>query len=344
MPSWQAKLMNAYIRFTFKRRVAGSEAEMVRYCRAKMEPAEFLRPRISKQITIEAVTEGAIKGEWLRPTGARHTTVYYLHGGGYVACTPATHRPFTAALAREANAQVFALDYRRAPEARFPAAVDDAVAGYRWLLANSTRPEDIVIGGDSAGGGLTLATLVSLRDAGVALPRAAFCLSPWTDLAATGASIQTNDGRDPMFYGDSIRNIAPVYAGSAPLDHPLVSPIHADLRGLPPLRIYVGSAEVLLDDSTRLAARAEAAGVEVDLRVWQEMVHVWPIFVGYGLPEARKTIAEIATFIRQQVQMPRARPLGIDRDLYQVPDDFDDPLPEELAYFNPQTNQSHSTE
>jgi epsilon-lactone hydrolase len=299
MPSWQARLMNAYLRLTFKRRVKGGEAELVRYCRGKMEPPEFVRPRIAKEIAIEAVNDGAVRGEWVRAGDSARAMIYYLHGGGYVACSPATHRPFTAALARGTGARVFALDYRRAPETPFPAAVEDAVAGYRWLLAGGARAEDIVIGGDSAGGGLAMAALVALRDAGVALPRAAFCLSPWTDLAATGDSIASNDPHDPMFYGDAVRRIAPAYAGQTPLDHPLVSPLYADLGGLPPLRIYAGSTEVLLDDSTRLAARATAAGVQVDLRVWEQMPHVWPIFVGYGLPEARQVIAEIAEFVRE---------------------------------------------
>jgi acetyl esterase/lipase len=305
MPSWQAKLMTAYIRLTFKRRVSGGEAELVRYCRNKMEPAEFLRPRIAKDIAIETVHDGPVRGEWVRTNGAPRRIIYYLHGGGYVACTPATHRPFTAALARAADARVFALDYRRAPEARFPAAVEDAVAGYRWLLAGGAHPEDLVLGGDSAGGGLTMATLVSLRDAGVPLPRAAFLLSPWTDLVATGDSIEANDAHDPMFYGDSIRRVARVYAGATPLGHPLLSPLYADLSGLPPMRIYVGSTEVLLDDSTRLAARAKAAGVEADLHVWERMPHVWPIFVAYGLPEARQAIREIAEFIQPELRSER---------------------------------------
>jgi acetyl esterase/lipase len=201
-------------------------------------------------------------------------------------------------LSRAANARVFALDYRLAPEHRFPAAVEDAVAGYRWLLDQGVDPQEIVIGGDSAGGGLAIATLVALRDAGERLPRAAFILSPWTDLAVTGRSLDANDERDPMFYGDAIRKMAPVYVGDASPRDPLVSPIYADLSNLPPLLIYVSDTEVLLDDSTRLAERARQCGLKVDLRVESDLPHVWPIFVAFKLPESFQALGEIARFIQ----------------------------------------------
>src|SRR5262249_18507167 len=144
-------------------------------------------------VVIQQIDEDSIKGEWVRPGGGSPATIYYLHGGGYVAGSPATHRPFTAALSRETGVRVFSLNYRPAPEHRFPSALEDAVSGYRWLLRQGAKPEDIVIGGDSAGGGLTVATLVSLRNEGLELPRACFCLSPWTDLEGTGQSLVTND-------------------------------------------------------------------------------------------------------------------------------------------------------
>ncbi|MDX2029301.1 MAG: alpha/beta hydrolase [Blastocatellia bacterium] len=301
MPSWQAKAMCAFIRIIIKRRVQGEEAALVRHSRKKMEPRWMPAP-MPKGVTVTQVAEAEVRGEWIRATGANgpaRRTIYYLHGGGYVACSPTTHRMFTAALARATEAEVFALDYRLAPEHRHPAAVEDAVAGYRWLLAQGKRPEEITIGGDSAGGGLTIATLLALRDAGVELPCAAFCLSPWTDLAATGPSILANDRRDPMFYGNQIAVTGQIYAGQTPLTNPLVSPIYGDLRGLPPLRIDVSDTEVLLDDSTRLAERARNRGVDVDLHVWSGLPHVWPIFVGFGLPEAKEAITGIAGFIQR---------------------------------------------
>src|SRR5499426_4506627 len=225
MASWQADLVSTFIRMIVKRRPEGSEADIVKHIRSRLELSEFIRSLITSvdEQTVRAVRDGSVKGEWLRPAGEPRHTVYYLHGGAYVACSPETHRAFTSALSRAANARVFALDYRLAPEHRFPAAVEDAVAGYRWLLDQGFDPREIVIGGDSAGGGLTMATLVALRDAGERLPRAAFVLSPWTDLAATGRSLDTNNECDPMFYGAGVRWMAPVYVGEASPRDPLAS-------------------------------------------------------------------------------------------------------------------------
>ncbi|MFN0088391.1 MAG: alpha/beta hydrolase [Blastocatellia bacterium] len=297
MPSWQARAISTFIRLFIKRRVRGGEEALLRHFRAKMKTPDRLRPPVPKWVTVEPVDQAGVRGEWVRPRQAVKRTIYYLHGGGYVACSPATHRMFTAALAREAEAEVFALDYRLAPEHRFPAAVEDAVAGYRWLLAQGRRPDEISIGGDSAGGGLTIASLLSLRDAGIEMPRAAFCLSPWTDLAGTGNSLVTNDLRDAMFYGENIAPSGRIYAGRTPVTDPLISPIYADLRGLPPLRIDVSDTEVLLDDSTRLAERARDCGVDVELRKWSDLPHVWPVFVAFGLPEAKEAITAIASFL-----------------------------------------------
>ncbi len=297
MASWQARTVSFYLRHFFKRRVTGGEAEIMRYLRKKLEQSQFVRSLITRKIATRPVDENGIRGEWLEPSASPQPTVYYLHGGAYVACSPATHRPFTSALSRAAKARVFALDYRLAPEHRFPAAVEDAVAGYRWLLKQGIDPRQIVIGGDSAGGGLALATLVALRDAGDPLPRAAFLLSPWTDLAATGRSLETNNEADPMFYGDGVGRMAQVYLGNASPHDPLASPLYAELAGLPPLLIYAGSTEVLLDDSVRLAERARQAGVTVDLRVRERMPHVWPIFVAFKLPESYQALGEIAQFI-----------------------------------------------
>src|SRR5262245_25817176 len=159
MASWQADMVSIFIRLIVKRRPEGDEAEVVKFIRSRLEVPPFLRyliPQVDAR-AVSAVKDGRVKGEWLRPSGESRRTVYYLHGGGYVACSPATHRGFTSALARAANASVFALDYRLAPEHRFPAAVEDAVAGYHWLLDQGIQPEEVVIGGDSAGGGLTMA-------------------------------------------------------------------------------------------------------------------------------------------------------------------------------------------
>ncbi|MFM0191918.1 alpha/beta hydrolase [Paraburkholderia strydomiana] len=241
-----------------------------------------------------------LRGEWIERSGepaiGARPTVLYLHGGGYYFCSPRTHRSIVFGLATRANAPVFSLDYRLAPEHRFPAALDDATAAYRYLIAEGTAPESIVIAGDSAGGGLALATLVALRDAGDPLPAGAVLFSPWTDLAATGASIVDNDGADPMFSGPAIAKAAKVYLGDMPATHPYASPVYADLRGLPPLFMMAGSTEVLLDDSRRVAANARAAGVDCELEVWKKMPHVWPIFAPF-IPEANRALDRAAAFV-----------------------------------------------
>jgi monoterpene epsilon-lactone hydrolase len=244
-----------------------------------------------------------LRGEWVeRIDGAHAATILYLHGGGYYFCSPQTHRSIVYGLAKRSAARVFSLDYRLAPENPFPAALDDALAAYRQLIADGAAPESIVIAGDSAGGGLALATLIALRDAGERLPAGALLFSPWTDLAATGASIQTNDGLDPMFQGASIGRAAQLYLGGAPATHPYASPLYADLQGLPPLFMQVGGTEVLLDDSRRVADKARAAGVEVDFSVWPKMPHVWQLWAPF-LPEARRALDLAARFVLRVTKM-----------------------------------------
>ncbi|CAB3758063.1 alpha/beta hydrolase [Paraburkholderia humisilvae] len=243
-----------------------------------------------------------LHGEWLDPDhaagSARIPTILYLHGGGYYFCSPRTHRAVSFGLATRTGARLFSLDYRRAPEHRFPAALDDTLAAYRRLIAAGAQPQSLVLAGDSAGGGLALATLVALRDAGEPLPAGALLFSPWTDLAATGASITTNDGADPMFCGASIGRAAKLYLGDAPATHPHASPLYADLRNLPPLFIQAGSTEVLLDDARRVAERATQAGVPVEFEVWPKMPHAWQLWVPF-LPEAGRALDDAAHFVRR---------------------------------------------
>jgi monoterpene epsilon-lactone hydrolase len=260
----------------------------------------FRDPPVPKGWRVRHTEAPPLAGDWIeRADGAPAArTLLYFHGGGYCFCSPATHRPITLALATGADARAVVPLYRLAPEHRFPAAVEDAVAAYRRLVAMGTPPGRIVVGGDSAGGGLALSMLLSLRDAGDPLPAGAVLFSPWTDLAATGASLVANDRSDVMFHGYSIAKGARVYLGDAPPTHPLASPLYGDLRGLPPLFIQVSDSEVILDDSTRLAAKATAAGVTVDLKQWHRLPHVWQIFAP-RLPEARAALAEAAAFIRR---------------------------------------------
>jgi len=265
--------------------------------RAQYERAEKAFP-IPPEVKVERVTAPVAPAEWLRPPSAEAgRVVLYLHGGGYVIGSPRSHRHLAAAIAGAAGASALSLDYRRAPEDPFPAAVDDAVACYRWLLEQGIAPGRIVIAGDSAGGGLTVATLVALKDARVPLPAGGVCISPWVDLTFSGASYETKAAADPIVRRPGIDEMARAYLGKTDPRAPLASPVFADLRGLPPLLIHVGSDEVLLDDAVQLAERAKAAGVSATLEVWDRMIHVWHWFLPM-LEEADTAIQGIGRFCR----------------------------------------------
>lgn len=243
---------------------------------------------------------GGVRGEWIEmPESSPDRVVLYLHGGGYLIGSINTHRSLVARIARDAAARCFSLDYRLAPENPWPAAVEDAVAAYRGLVASGVAPGRIVIAGDSAGGGLTLATLLSLRDAGDVLPAAGICLSPWTDLEGTGASHFDPDIHDPMVNLPGLQLMGQLYAG-ANVRNPLASPLHGDFRGLPPLYILVGTREMLLDDSLRVADKARAAGVPVQLEKGEGLIHVWPMF-GDDVPEAAEAVRSIGAFVRARL-------------------------------------------
>jgi monoterpene epsilon-lactone hydrolase len=252
-------------------------------------------------ISVTPVDAGGVAGEWLSsPAASQDQVLLYLHGGGYNAGSCLTHRDLAARLCLASGVRVLQLDYRLAPENPFPAAVEDAAAGYQWLLERGFQPEQIVIGGDSSGGGLALAALLWLRDHGVALPAAGVVLSPMTDLALEGPSMQTRAALDPMISRESLARAVGYYIGDRDPKMPLASPLYADLRGLPPLLIQVGDHEILLSDSTRLAERAQAAGVDVTLEVGEELWHVWQAWAG-GLPEGQQAIERIGAFIRQRL-------------------------------------------
>jgi monoterpene epsilon-lactone hydrolase len=247
----------------------------------------------------EPVDAGGVPAEWIVAPGATDDRViFYLHGGGYVIGSSNTHREMISRLSRAAGAKALAINYRLAPEHPHPAAVEDATAAYRWLLASGADPARIVIAGDSAGGGLTVATLVALRDAGVPLPAAAVCISPWVDLEGVGESMATKAQVDPIVQRDGLVEMAKAYLGNADPRTPLAAPLYADLTGLPPLLIHVGTSEMLLDDSTRLAERARSAGVDVVLEPWDEMIHVWHLFAAM-LPEGQQAIDRVGEFIRK---------------------------------------------
>jgi monoterpene epsilon-lactone hydrolase len=250
-------------------------------------------------VAVESISLGGRDGEWLTPeSGETDAVVLYLHGGGYCLGSLDSHRNLGGRIAIAAGCPVATLDYRLAPEHPFPAAVDDATAAYLDLLALGVRPEAIAIAGDSAGGGLTMATLLALRSAGAPLPAAAVCLSPWVDLTQSSAAYQRLADLDPMVTRSGLDLMAEVYLGEADPRTPLASPLFAEhLGGLPPVRIEVGECEVLIDDATHLAERLQLAGVSVSLTVWPELIHVFQAFPGSLVPEADQSIAAVGSFL-----------------------------------------------
>lgn len=255
---------------------------------------------LEPDVRVAPTAIGGIAGEWITSPAIRdERVVLYLHGGGYVVGSLSTHRELAARVGRAAGARVLTIDYRLAPEHPHPAAVDDAVAAYRALLAD-VRPEHLAVAGDSAGGGLTIATLLALRDLGAPLPSAGVCFSPWVDLEGTGGSMDEITD-DPMLNRALIRYFARLYLGDGAIDArtPLAAPLHADLRGLPPLLIQASRHEVLRDDAVRIAERARAAGVACDLELTDEVPHVWQIFASI-LPEGREAIERAGAFLRRR--------------------------------------------
>ena len=269
----------------------------VQETRANFEQMSVLFP-VGDDVKCEPVSAGGVKAEWVTaPNADSGRAVLYLHGGGYVIGSIATHRGLAARISRAAKARVLLIDYRLAPEHPFPAAVEDAVAAYRWMLTSGLKASRIAIAGDSAGGGLTVATLVAIRDAKVVTPAAGVCLSPWTDLEGLGDSMKTKSSVDPMVQKEALLEMAAHYLAGQDARHPLAAPLYADLAGLPPLLIQVGTAETLMDDSTRLAERARKAGVKVTLEPWENMIHVFQAFAPM-LEEGQQAIEKIGDFVR----------------------------------------------
>jgi acetyl esterase/lipase len=291
MASWQAHLSVRIVKWRVKRKLRRIRDYQV--ARKILRPAPYTVPAT---VRISPTQVGGVSGEWVEGTGsAAKSILLYFHGGGYFGCSAASHRPISVGFALQ-GFRVFSADYRLAPENPFPAAVDDAVAAYRGLLAEGNAAQSIAVVGDSAGGGLAIALLLALREARIPLPAGAAVFSPWTDLAATGESIRTNAARCAMFHGPDIGLSARYYLGDADPRNPLASPLYADFTGLPPLLVHVGADEVLRDDSTRLAERARAAGVRVELKVWPVVPHAWQL-APQKIPEARQSLRESAAFL-----------------------------------------------
>jgi len=257
---------------------------------------------IAENVSCEPLSVDGIPAEWIVPDEASDQAVLlYLHGGGYCIGSINTHRGMVSHIAKTAKTRALLIDYRLAPEYPFPAAVEDSTATYKWLLSQGIVASDIIIAGDSAGGGLTVSTLVSLKEKGIPLPAAAVLISPWVDLAITGDSVISKAEIDPMVTKEGLIEMAEAYMDNTDPRTPLASPLYSDLVGLPPMLIHVGTSEILLDDANRLVDHARKAGIEVTLNVAEGMCHVWHFFT-IMLPEALEAINEVAGFMREHLR------------------------------------------
>lgn len=298
MLSWRSRVVKLAIRsyVSFARR---DDWTLQQRRHAIERFSRFLK--LPSNITCEKLAIDRIPAEWIYASGTQpNRTILYLHGGAYVMCSINSHRHLMAKLAIAANARILAIDYRLAPEYPYPAALEDAMHAYNWLLTNGILPENLAIVGDSAGGGLMVCTLVKLRDAGLPLPAAAVCLSPWVDLTVSGESIKTKASKEFIIPVNLIDQAVDAYLNGVDSKTPTVSPIFADLSGLPPLLIQIGTNDVLLDDARRLTARAEADGIDVTLEIWEQMIHVWHFFSPF-MPEAQKAIEKIGHYLKRQI-------------------------------------------
>jgi len=290
-----------------------SEIDAIReLLRSKPRPAGFAERRerldaidssapLARDINLEPIDANGVPAEWsLAPGSDASRVLLFLHGGGYCSGSIVSHRGMVTEAGRAAGARTLAVAYRLAPEHPFPAALEDARAAYGFLLDLGIAPSKIAIGGDSAGGGLTLALMTVLRDAGQPLPGCAWLVSPWVDLQMTGASLAEKAQVDPLISKPYLEELASAYLAGTDPANPLASPLHAELAGLPPLLVQVGSAETLLDDAVRITRRAGAADVQIKLEIWPHMIHAWHLWAAQ-LEEGRRAIASAGAFIRAQL-------------------------------------------
>ena len=295
--SFKSRFWRTILRATFKNKKF-SIAEL----RANGVKNSKMLGEVSKNITVEKINMEGIQAEWLIPfPSSAHSekVILYLHGGGYITGSIEDHRMMCGLLANATETKVLIPEYRLAPEHPFPAALDDALKVYQWLLDQGYSSANMIIAGDSAGGGLSVATVLALKEKSGSLPAAVVCLSPWADLALTGQSHTTKAKAEAILNTDVLHEWALCYTDESNLTNPLVSPVYGDFHGLPPLLIQVGSEEILLDDSTLLAEKAKSAGVDVTLKIWDGMWHVWQA-LGDLIPENKKTFEEIGQFVQRQ--------------------------------------------
>ncbi len=298
--SIRASLLSLFMRLTIKKQMATLD-----------DPAAFREHsggfggKIPESVKYTPVEAGGVPSEWVEWPGApEDSAILYFHGGGYVFGDLDSHRDIAWRIAREAGSKVLVVDYSLAPENRFPAAVDDATHSYQWLLEQGFTADRIAVAGDSAGAGLAVALMVNLKNLGMVLPKVAVLMSPWVDLAMTGASISSNAKSDAMLSPAALSKFASCYLGDTNPKAPLASPVFADLSGLPPTLVLVGSTEVLLSDSKTLVEKINAAGGSARLSVWPKMPHVFPILASV-IPEGKQAVLDMAEFLRTHLSTTR---------------------------------------
>jgi epsilon-lactone hydrolase len=300
--SLRAEIMRLVLRHLIRPRIHAESS--VATVRRRMKLLARLIPRPPRGTETVAIDAGGVPAaRIITPASRPDRHVLYLHGGGYLFGSPPIYRDMTWRIANLTHARVVCLDYRLAPEHPFPAALDDAVAAYRWLIAHGADPRRVALMGDSAGGGLAFAALMRLRDEGVRLPAVAAAVSPWTDLALTGDSFRTNAGIDPLIPVDHAERAVALYLAGADARAPYASPIYGDAAGLPPALILVGGDEVLRDDAVRMAERLKVAGCDATLEVWPRMFHAWQMLVRV-MPEAKAAVARTCAFVDERLREP----------------------------------------
>lgn len=298
MTSIQSHIFDFVIR---RMTIFSDEADGPQAIRQRTERAGFMA-QLARGVRMQPVEAAGVPAEWLVPDGApEDRALLYLHGGAWMLGSPRMYRRFVSGLAEACGVRALVIDYRLAPEHPYPAALDDCLAAYTWLLESGISADKIIVAGDSAGGNLTLALLVRLRDEGKPLPAGAVAISPATDLAATGDSYRTRKALDPFFYKTGVSHAVLDYITTHDPRHPYLSPLYADLQGLPPLLIHVGDHEILLDDALGFGERARQAGVPVQTVVWPGMFHVFHMW-GDLLPEAKRANSQVAEWVRGRLE------------------------------------------
>ena len=298
--SVRARFWRMLLRRMFKRQ----PMTIAEYRATGRQNARFLN-RIPNDVTVEDVWIDDLHAEWISPSGGEpDRVVLHLHGGGYVTGGIDSHQAMCILMAQTLKMKILLPEYRLAPEYPFPAALEDALKSYRWLLARGCKSSDVILSGDSSGGGLALAAVLSVRDANEPLPALVVCMSPWADLTLMGQSHIANAEKESVLATDVLKGWALAYTNQAGLHNPLVSPVYGDFKNFPPLFIQVGSDEILLDDARTLADKAGADGVDVTLRIWEGMFHAWQV-LGRLIPESKKAFEEMKELIHVHISSNR---------------------------------------